>query len=401
MTMVMGRRVARGRGQRPEWYWGWLGESGQPTAVICAAPIVAFTKPRGRYGPGDACMGGSLCGGTREVKRISRLLQMVCLLQQGEGWNAPALADRFGISRTRIFEDISALREAGVPVVTTRAGYRIAPSFFLPSVGFTPDELLACLFPIQHLTDGKASELSRRSAESKLVSCLPAESREVAQELLRRSSVVIPHTDVPHDVFSRIREAVAKRLRLVLFIPRPSPSQLRRVEFDPYGLAYRGLSWYVVGYSVTEGSMRRFVVSDIRAVERVGLRFTVPEGFSVAAWFEEAEVGDTERLTQVALRFTPRVDRCMMEHPPQPGLTLQTFSDGSTLYRASVADLDDTARWLMQFGANVRVLHPRELVDKAIALATGILKNHRASLVARSGDGDEQLAGLPWRRPPS
>ena len=63
-------------------------------------------------------------------RRVSRLLEIIIALEAGGEWHAANLAERFGVSRTRIFNDIRELREAGVPVRRTRAGYRIDASFF-------------------------------------------------------------------------------------------------------------------------------------------------------------------------------------------------------------------------------------------------------------------------------
>ena len=113
--------------------------------------------------------------------RVSRLLEIVTLLQSEEGWTASALAERFGISRTRMFSDIRALREAGVPVERGPSGYRIADSFFLPSVRLSPREVLALLFPLELFTTGEAQRAVQRSARDKLLSCLPAPLRDGAE----------------------------------------------------------------------------------------------------------------------------------------------------------------------------------------------------------------------------
>ena len=115
-----------------------------------------------------------------KAQRVSRLLEMVTLLQAGDGWTAHALSERFGVSQRRVFNDIRALRDAGVPVRRSRTGYRIAASFFLPSLQLTTEEVLALLFPLETQTGALASEAVRRSARAKLLRCLPAPLRAEA-----------------------------------------------------------------------------------------------------------------------------------------------------------------------------------------------------------------------------
>ncbi|MFC1806140.1 helix-turn-helix transcriptional regulator [Planctomycetota bacterium] len=306
-------------------------------------------------------------------QRVSRLLEIVTLLQSGEGWKAPALAERFGISRTRIFEDIRAIREAGVPVETTPAGYTIAASFYLPAVNLTPQELLALLFPSELFADGESDHEMLHSARTKLLSCLPEPLREGAAEVLRRTSVVVPTGDLHGELFDQLRQAVAERRRVAVdYESRTSPQ--RRIEIHPYGLAYRKHAWYVVAHSVEHGEVRKFRVSRIRSVELTPLHFDVPSGFSASTAFAGAWYVFSGEPRDIGLWFSPRVARYVRERRPLPGQRLQTLGDGSILYRAQVNNLDEVAWWLIQYGGEARVDYPDDLARKVVALARGAIK---------------------------
>ena len=79
------------------------------------------------------------------VKRITRLLKLLELLQSGSGQNADGLAKACGVSRRTVFRDIEALRAAGVPVAfdEDHDRYSIPGTYFLPPINFTPAEALS------------------------------------------------------------------------------------------------------------------------------------------------------------------------------------------------------------------------------------------------------------------
>jgi len=301
---------------------------------------------------------------------------MVTLLQAGSGWTAEALAERFGVSTRRVFNDIRALRDAGVPVRRTRAGYRIDASFFLPSLQLTPHEVLALLFPAEVFNGAEADEEVHRSAREKLVSCLPQGLRTYAEEMLAHTSVALPSSGVNPAVFAEVRQSVAEHRRIAIIYSGRRVEQLRRLEIDPYGVAFRKHAWYVVAWSVPHREVRKFRVSRIAAVERTPLHFTVPKDFSLDEVFEGSWYVFGGEPHEVGIRFGAAVARLVRERKPHPGQLIQTFSDGSLFYRAHVSNLDEVAWWLVQYGGDAAVVFPAELRARVIALASGILRAH-------------------------
>ena len=81
------------------------------------------------------------------LSRISRLVQLLGLLQAGKGRNAAELAATCAVTRRTIFRDLDVLRQAGVPLIfDDEAGvYRIPGTYFLPPTNFTTEEALAVI----------------------------------------------------------------------------------------------------------------------------------------------------------------------------------------------------------------------------------------------------------------
>lgn len=339
--------------------------------------------------------------------RVSRLLEIVSLVQGGQGWTAGALAKHFGVSLTRVFNDIRALRAAGVPIHSSRAGYRIDSSYFLPALRLSPQEVVALLFPEGALLGAERTQEVLQSARCKLLACLPGPLRASAEEWLARTNVLVPVGRMNPAVFAEVREAVAERRRIVIIYSGRTSTTLRRLEVDPYGVAFRKHAWYLVGYSVTHREVRKFRISRIEAVERTPLHFTVPKDFSLDAVFEGSWYVFGGEPQEIGIHFSPFVSRLVREQMPHPGQTFQTFSDGSTFYRARVRNLDEVAWWLVQYGAEAVVVYPKALRDKVIAIAQGVLRANGAAaarlpnLYTQAPADAAERAGEPERRAPS
>lgn len=120
------------------------------------------------------------------LSRVSRIVQLLGLLQAGKGHNAGELARHCEVSRRTIFRDLDVLRQAGVPVLhdETAGVYRIPGTYFLPPTNFTAEEALAVMVLCYEL--GHDSRLpfyeAARSAALKLASSLPSRMRDRLRE---------------------------------------------------------------------------------------------------------------------------------------------------------------------------------------------------------------------------
>jgi len=313
--------------------------------------------------------------------RLSRLLEIVSILQGGRTWNASELAERYDVSRKRLFDDIKAIRGAGIPVRSSRKGYWIDKSFSLPSVKLQPREALALMFPMEQFTCEYAEESVRQSALSKLLTCLKEPLRSSARALLERTNVAVPVSEEDGESFEVFREAVARQKRVQMTYASQESGKTYDMQLDPYALAFRKHAWYVVGHSWRHNAIRTFRISRVRSVELLGLGFTMPDGFSVEERFQGAWYVFSGQPQEIGLKFRPRAARLVRERVSHPGQQIQEFSDGSIYYRARVNSLDEVAWWLVQYGDDAKVVFPPELEDRVVHLARGIVELYGGKVV--------------------
>src|SRR5438128_2141858 len=111
------------------------------------------------------------------LTRLSRLLQMIGLLQAGKGHNVNSLSLECGVSRRTVFRDLDVLRQAGVPLEHNEEfqAYHLSDSYLLPPTKFTASEALAVLVLCHELGGVRQMPFlaPARTAAAKLEASLP------------------------------------------------------------------------------------------------------------------------------------------------------------------------------------------------------------------------------------
>lgn len=274
----------------------------------------------------------------------------------------------------RMFErDKDALREVGIPVelAATDAwdverGYTIPRERYgLQDLSFTPEEMWA-LFVAAHTPgrDGEAehafwklSATADQNALAALAERTPAPGIDVSGA----------HLGVLADALGR-RRAVAFRYRPL----RGKPSE-RRVE--PYALAFRRGSWYVLGLDRGREAIRAFRLSRILStVRQVGPAGAAPEGFDASRQLAAGPwgLGAPEGTARIA--FSPRI--AWLATGATPGASVgRVRRDGWVETVVPAGDDETLVSWVLSFGPDARVLSPRRLRDRVVerltAMATG------------------------------
>jgi len=293
----------------------------------------------------------------KRKKRLSRLLEMILLIQSRPDWRPKKLAEHFGVSQTRIYQDIKELVGAGVPVCFSGGGYRIISGFVLSSTNLSPEEVLELLYPKHLFVAGESPGPSQSLLEAKLASCLPRSLRG----RFEKNRISLHSATLRGPRFRRLHDAVAERRRIrVRYASRASGRTSDR-EVDPYALIFRRHAWYLIGKCHLRQEVRKFRVSRIISVMSTPLRFPQPKDFSLQeytrGWWE-VYGGDP---VNVAVRFRRRVADLIRDRAPRPGQTIQELPGGDIIYRVNVRGIQEISWWIMQYGPDAEVLEPREL----------------------------------------
>lgn len=224
------------------------------------------------------------------------------LLQSRGNMSAPELAEELEVSVRTIYRDCEALSAAGVPIYAEPGrggGIRLVDGWRTRLTGLTGPEADALLLAG---VPGAAAELGLgtvlAAAQLKVLAALPPELRSRANRVSERFHLDAPGwfrtaDELPH--LPTVSEAVWDDRQLRMSYDKQGQVSERIVH--PLGLVLKAGVWYLIATHNSE--LRTYRVSRIVDAEILPERITRPEGFDLAAHWDES----SSQFQQSLLRY--------------------------------------------------------------------------------------------------
>ncbi|MCA9289486.1 MAG: WYL domain-containing protein [Phycisphaerales bacterium] len=316
--------------------------------------------------------------------RVHRLLQILTLVQGGDGWTPATLAAECGVTERTIFRDLNELAAIGIPIRFDPSAqtYRVGADFFLPPLHLTVQESLALAVLCEHVAQPERIAFTQPAwrAMMKIQAMMPASVRE---EMTRLADGIAVRTapsasgDGCAGVYERMQSSIATRRALVCRYDSLNPdTDESEFDFEPYTLFFSVRAWYVVGYHVGREEIRTLKLSRFTKVRATQREFTPPPEFSL-----DAHLGNAWRMMpgrpdhEVELVFDATFAETIADTRWHRTQEIEERPDGAAVFRCTVAGLDEITWWVLSMGPHCRVVRPRELADRvrAAAAATAAL----------------------------
>jgi predicted DNA-binding transcriptional regulator YafY len=306
------------------------------------------------------------------VSPTARALQTLEILQLRPGTTAGQLAERLEVTERAARRYVAILREAGVPVESSRGpygGYRLGRGTRLPPVVFTEDEALGLVMAVLegHPAATDEGELTG-SALAKVIRALP-ESIGRQAAALRDYASAAPDRRAAHPdpaVTSALVVAVASHRRVSLQY-RSGSGREWESEVDPWAVVVRHGRWYLLCHSHHAGAVRSYRVDRIRAVELTRDSFTPPDGLDPVAALEQ-NLGDGWKFSARVVFEAPLAEVAAWVRPPMG--RLEPHPSGCVLTGSTSNPAMYAQEWLAVIPFPFRVEGGDELRAAVSALAS-------------------------------
>jgi predicted DNA-binding transcriptional regulator YafY len=329
-------------------------------ADFCAAPVppIAFPgRPRA----------GTVRKRTSE-DQLKRMLQLVPFLVHNQGLHIQEVAERFGVTRNELEEDLQILICSGLPEgypddlldIQWEDGHvYITQDLDLKRpVRFTVEEACALLTGLETLNG--IPELAEGGALESVTLKLMAAAGE---EGLRAGSLAGPAVG-PADsaTLDMVRRAIAagSQLRLVYLSPQRDSVSERNV--DPLRLYSLDNTWYFEAYCHSAQGLRNFRLDRVQELNpngnRVSTALQPKEGFPAKLFTPNDD--DTTVTVQLTRQGAGLADDYYAERTSE-------LPDGGLLAEIRFGNTAWLPMFVAQHGGAVRILEPRELADQSRA----------------------------------
>lgn len=314
--------------------------------------------------------------------RSVRLMSLLLLLQTHERMTSKELAHRFEVSQRTILRDVEALSAAGVPVHTERGRHGaivLDRRARLDPARLDPAEVqlltLGGLDPKQLENVGLHTVGTR--AQEKLTAVAARSSGATTQPPLSDILLIDPagwFSEGYELDLSALLDAARRKQRVRIRYRRSGQSASHWLVVDPYGMATKAATWYLV--ADVDGEPRMFNTSRIQAHQPLPQTAVLRPGQDLrTVW--AGLLDDFQPVPAVKVRALLRSTR----------LDLARRILGTRLVAATAADAEwstivvqypdvESVRQLLQFADHIRVLHPNEAVERIHSLADKLTQNH-------------------------
>ncbi len=323
----------------------------------------------------------------RQMGKFERLFCQIAFLQKRNSATVPELALHCQASTRTIFRDLKLLSKTGI-VTQAKSGWAlVSKSVFLP-LELSPQEYLTLYWALQSSIIKEAEFLgaSGNKIISKIRSHLSRGVENSVGNLKETLHIDLKQTGLAEKelfYFAGLQKALSQNVVVrIEYDSLDSGVSVRRV--DPYALTFRKHAWYLAGWDHKSDQYRIFRLSRIKKLTLISERFERDAGFSLEKIFQQSwEVFTGEPVT-VKARLTRKAAKIVASGKRHPSEKLLLQKDGSVVYTATVAGLEEISHWLLSFGSEAEVLEPVELRSKFNRIARDLYQIYakRYSLAA-------------------
>ncbi|MEU4131676.1 helix-turn-helix transcriptional regulator [Streptomyces wuyuanensis] len=300
-----------------------------------------------------------------DLSPTARALRTLEILRTRPGATADELAASLGVTERAARRYVGILREAGIPVESTRGpygGYRLGRGTRLPPVVFTEEEALGLVMAALDDTDELVA-----SALGKVVRALPERIGRLAATLRDHASAAPdPQSVRPDPAVTGALVAASAGRRSVRVEYRSESGVESEGEVDPWAVVLRQGRWYLLCRSHRADAVRTYRVDRIGSVHQTTRAFDPPDDLDPVAALEEHLGLGWQYATRV--RFDAPLSEVARWVGPPMG-RLEASGDGCVLVGTTSAPAMYAQDWLARMPFGFRVEGGPELRAAVAAVA--------------------------------
>jgi predicted DNA-binding transcriptional regulator YafY len=304
-----------------------------------------------------------------QLSRQWRIIQS--LMASRTGKSATELSRALECHSRTVYRDLEALQAAGFPLFTEKSEGRTLWSILeggrhnMP-IPLNLTELMALYFSrkLLKILEGTAIHDSLASLFEKVKATLP-QAYVTYLEKIENSMVVDVRARKSYrhfqETLTAVQEAVQRQCAIEIDYFTMSRGKATRRRVAPYKIWFYGETFYLIGHCAMRNGIRLFAVDRIQQIRQTEAPIEIPDDFDAES-FMAASFGVFQgEPVKVRIRFSPDVAGYVSEKMWHPSQTLTTESDGSTVFTAEVAGIEEIKRWILGWGSAARVLEPPAL----------------------------------------
>ena len=234
--------------------------------------------------------------------RLSRLTQIVTLLQSKRLLTATFLSEKFGVSIRTIYRDIRTLEDSGIPIIIEEGkGYRLMEGYQLPPVMFTEEEANSLITAEQIILKNKDRSFveTYSNAIVKIKSVLKYNQKEKVDLLASRIQFRENEKESRSSTFLMTIQSAITDFRLIEIVYNSLQDEQTIRTVEPFAIYSTKGNWIMIAYCRLREGFRAFRVDLIQKLSVQNQNFD-PHKMTLEEYFIECrknQRGTTQKVT--------------------------------------------------------------------------------------------------------
>lgn len=311
------------------------------------------------------------------------MLRIHQAIQSGKYPNASKLARELEVSTKSIHRDIDFMRdrlELPVEYDGSRFGYFYTEEVnAFPTVQITEGELFALIVAEKALQQYRGTNFEKpllsaiKKMEQSLPDTISLNLTELEQTISFRTRA---EQILDLNIFDSLAKAAARKQQIEIVYRKPGRRETESRRVDPYHLANINGEWYLFAYDHLRKDIRTFAPGRIQSVQPTGTHFERAQKFSLEKRLRDSfGVFSGEGEFEVVIRFNDRVADYIREKKWHESQELRELKDGGVELKLKLSGLAEVQRWVLSWGADAKVIQPKELAEGIRQAAQKILNS--------------------------
>ena len=147
----------------------------------------------------------------------------------------------------------------------------------------------------------------------------------------------------------------------------------------PYKLWFFDGTFYMLGFCHLRKDIRLFAVDRIRKMVLTDTTFEAPQDFDMENLLRASFGAFFGEPVQVVIHFSPRIAGYILEKSWHESQVVEKQKDGSLIFKAEIAGIEEIKFWILGWGKDAVVLEPDSLRAEIRMEAQGILREYETA----------------------
>jgi len=312
---------------------------------------------------------------------ITRYIEIDRRIRDGKNNTSIALAEHFNLSERQIKRDIKVMREEyHAPILACgKKGYCYTDEhWFFPAFGLNEQDIFALGLATRTLEQYKGTPLHEhlQNIFNKLTQYIDRSEVTLDPSWLNNDITLTstPSRNLDIDIWVKALRALRNR-KVIQFKYKAPGANFTTRTIEIWHCLHSNGEWYVLGKDLSEDKVKNFALSRFKSIKETTEKYVIPNDFSLIDYIDP-EMGlftNEGKKVKIKVIFSKEAAPYAAERTWHSNQKLKSLEDGSLELEFQTNQLTQVTSWLLSWGKSVRVLEPKELVDR--------MKDHAKAMV--------------------